>query len=169
MNESDIMRFWDKVLFEDCWIWSGNCNVHTGYGMFKLKNKNFYAHRIAYYLINHSQPPLSHDLDHICKIKNCVNPDHLEVVTHSVNCMRGSLGEIQKICKNGHKLEGYNRMIIEIRNNGSEKVRCRKCGNVRQRGYYHDPNTYEGLRRFTSEYQNYQYNYRHKKFNKFNN
>lgn len=161
MNIDDIQRFWDKVSFKNHWIWDFNCNVRTGYGMFKLKGKNFYAHRIAWFLVNHKQPPLSHDLDHLCKVKNCVNPDHLELVTHSTNCMRGNLGFKPKICQRGHKLQGYNRMVTAIRKNGTEKVRCRNCDNMRKRGYYHNPKCYEAKRRFTKSYIDYQYNYRH--------
>lgn len=161
MNIDDIQRFWDKVSFKDHWIWQSNCNKHSKYGMFKLKGKNYYSHRIAWFLVNHKQPPLRHDLDHLCKVRNCVNPEHLELVTHSINCMRGILGSNQKICQRGHKLDGYNRNVTEIRKNGTEKIQCRECANMRKRGYYNNPNCYEGKRRFTKAYKDYHYNYRH--------
>lgn len=147
MDQLDIERFWDKVLFKDHWIWTSNTNKTSGYGMFKLNDKNFYAHRIAYFLINHKQPPLSHDLDHTCMIRECVNPDHLELVTHSVNCMRGLQGVKPKFCKKGlHKLQGYNRMVTMIRKNGTEKVNCRECDKLRSKIRYNKPNSY-GKRR----------------------
>lgn len=161
MDESDIMRFWDKVSFKDHWIWTSNVNKMSGYGMFKLKDKNFYAHRIAYYLINHIQPPLFHDLDHVCKVRECVNPDHLELVTHSVNCMRGLKGEKPMFCGKGlHKLEGYNRMVTEIRENGTEKVSCRECDKLRSRIRYNKPNSYGKRRNNFPERIDYMEKYR---------
>lgn len=139
MSKSDKIRFWDKVSFQkDHWFWIG-AKSSIGYGCFKLKEKNFCSHRIAYYLINKQrQVSLSHDLDHLCRIKECVNPNHLELVTHTENCMRGLNGIKLKFCKKGlHKLEGWNRSVTKTRENGTQQTRCRSCANTRAIKYYY--------------------------------
>lgn len=69
-----------------CWIW-----VRTiqwgGYGMVRRKDKNVLAH-IAYYEEEHGPVPAGLEIDHVCGMPACVNPEHLEAVTHSENVRR---------------------------------------------------------------------------------
>lgn len=70
-----------------CWIWTAS-KKPRGYGQFAIrvngKNKNHYAHRLSYEI--HVGPiPEGMQLDHICRVRSCVNPDHLRVVTNMEN------------------------------------------------------------------------------------
>jgi hypothetical protein len=69
-----------------CHIWSGS--VHkTGYGQIKWKGKSTVAHRVIYELVN-GEIPAGLVIDHLCSVKLCVNPEHLEAVTSSKNTQR---------------------------------------------------------------------------------
>ena len=86
-------RFWRFVeKTEACWLWRGATNGH-GYGRFALDGcaKKVSAHRYAYELARGPIPP-GRVLDHVCGVRLCVNPDHLEPVTQRENLRRaGSL------------------------------------------------------------------------------
>lgn len=77
-----LQRFWDKVHFGDCWTWSAGVQSQ-GYGVYD----GGLAHRFAYVLLRGCINP-GLELDHLCRNRACVNPDHLEPVTHQVNCIR---------------------------------------------------------------------------------
>lgn len=69
-----------------CWIWSGA--VHkTGYGQIKWNGKSTVAHRVVYTLTK-GEIPKGLVIDHLCSVKLCVNPDHLEAVTSKTNTQR---------------------------------------------------------------------------------
>ncbi len=85
---TEAERFWAKVEKTDgCWLWTGAENGR-GYGTFWSEGMVVRAHRWAY---GHLAGPIPDglDLDHLCRVKSCVNPDHLEPVTHRVNVRRG--------------------------------------------------------------------------------
>jgi hypothetical protein len=72
-----------------CWNWGGTRNPVTGYGMLD----NAYAHRLIY---EHEIGPIGVDLelDHLCRNRACVNPDHLEPVAHAENVQRGAVAKL---------------------------------------------------------------------------
>lgn len=74
-----------------CWLWIGTIN-EEGYGKFyrKTKWKTDSAHRISF---GFNYGYLPKELDHLCRMRNCVNPQHLESVTHHENVLRGKAGE----------------------------------------------------------------------------
>lgn len=75
-----------------CWIYQG-CRTPGGYGMVhKPKYGTAVAHR-AYYMSLVGPIPDGLDLDHLCRVRECVNPAHMEPVTRSENCKRGRSGE----------------------------------------------------------------------------
>lgn len=88
-------RFWGKVDKSEnapCWTWKGAFQCH-GYGTFSRKNKSglwrqVLAHRFAYEDVK-GPIPEGLSLDHLCRNPACVNPDHLDPVTHMENCRRG--------------------------------------------------------------------------------
>lgn len=87
-----IDRFLSHVNKTDtCWLWTGAL-AENGYGVFQLnKEKGTQkAHRVSY---SEFVSPLQDDqyLDHLCRVRNCVNPNHLEVVTKRQNAVRGDL------------------------------------------------------------------------------
>jgi hypothetical protein len=69
-----------------CHIWSGA--VHkSGYGQVKWKGKSTVAHRVIYELVK-GEVPEGMVIDHLCSVKLCVNPEHLEAVNYSTNTQR---------------------------------------------------------------------------------
>lgn len=90
-------RFMSHVAFEPmsgCWLWTGG-TTRSGYGVYGKPQTT--AHRVSYEL--HVGPiPSGHDMDHLCRNRACVNPDHLEPVSHHENMRRSFLarnGEIK--------------------------------------------------------------------------
>lgn len=102
----DVARFWSKVKPcgpDECWLWQAGRD-HDGYGMFAVHQRKVLAHRFAYMVF---VGPISDGLtlDHVaergCRNRACVNPAHLEPVTHQENCFRASATRMH--CKHGHE------------------------------------------------------------------
>jgi hypothetical protein len=124
-----LERFWstvDKDGSGDCWLWNGVVSS-TGYGVFSLHEERVYAHRYAYEA-SVGPIPEGKELDHLCRVRRCVNPSHLEPVSRLVNILRGE--SRQAICRRtgrcskGHLLEGANAYTIPTRPNS---IICRTC------------------------------------------
>jgi hypothetical protein len=134
-------RFWNRVTKTDnCWLWSGF--LVSGYGQFELqrtpegKRVRIYAHRFSYEQKNGSVPE-GLVLDHLCRVRNCVRPSHLEAVTSRENTMRGITGfanphSLQTHCKHGHELTQLN--IVSRSDNRRD---CRTCARRRDKEYYY--------------------------------
>ena len=87
VNISTDERFWRKVdRSGDCWIWTAGTYTQ-GYGSFAIGYTSIQAHRFAW---THLRGPIPEGLtlDHLCRTKRCVNPSHLEIVTHAENSRR---------------------------------------------------------------------------------
>jgi len=82
-------RFWPKVRCfpGECWVWTAADNG-AGYGVIGDKDRIVYAHRYAYETLI-GPIPTGKELDHRCRNPRCVNPTHLEAVTHRENIARG--------------------------------------------------------------------------------
>lgn len=75
-----------RVDANGCWRFTGAIQPN-GYGYFFFEGRMRYAHRVAYQL--HVGPiPAGHDLDHLCRVRDCCNPAHLEPVTRRENLRR---------------------------------------------------------------------------------
>lgn len=125
-------RFWSKVDklaavpecrpdLGPCWLWTASKSP-KGYGRFDLPGRTIGAHRWSYEDVNGSVP-VDLELDHLCRVRRCVNPDHLEAVTHQINVERCPDSNARKIsCPQGHPYDVVNTYHTKI---GGR--RCRAC------------------------------------------
>lgn len=131
--------FWAKVDVGHplgCWLWTGGTSAH-GYGIATAPHlRTKLAHRIAFILLC-GEIPAGMTLDHLCRIRACVNPDHLEPVTQSINTKRGASpvvlqGRAAKkrgdICRHGHSLDD-----AYVRPSGHRE--CRTCRRDQKRRF----------------------------------
>ncbi len=109
-----------------CWLWTASLNWR-GYGQVRSNGPVRMAHRVVYEAYKGGIPD-GLQLDHLCRVRSCVNPDHLEPVTPKENVRRGNFGHggdrnlIKTRCPKGHPYEGDN---LYVRRNGSRQ--CRAC------------------------------------------
>lgn len=125
-------RFWLKVdITPGCWLWKAS-RYSTGYGCLMNKGGSWLAHRISYEL-NVGPIPEGLELDHLCRVRGCVNPAHLEPVTHRENGLRGvgqgALNARKTDCKRGHPLSGDN---LYMQNGTRQCVTCRRARDARR-------------------------------------
>ena len=86
-KRSSVERFWASVdKTDECWLWL-QVLLASGYGKFYANGRQHLAHRYAYELLVGPIPD-GLQIDHLCRVKNCVRPDHLEPVTPGVNTRR---------------------------------------------------------------------------------
>lgn len=128
-----IARFWVKVEKTDgCWLWRARID-RLGYGQFGWRSgpnpRPFVlVHRFAYELVIGPIPD-GLELDHLCRVRHCCNPDHLEPVTHAEN-MRRSAGALKTHCKNGHEFTPENTAPQKGSSGRSCRI-CRRAANQR--------------------------------------
>lgn len=115
-----------------CWLWTGLMS-RQGYGFASLNGKRIGAHRAAYMLLV-GPIPTGLDLDHLCRHRACVNPDHLEAVTHRINILRGeglaAKNALKTHCKRGHEFTPDNILRDKQR---THVRRCKICVYAYQR------------------------------------
>ena len=116
-----------------CWVWQGSM-YRNGYGQCRRDGESL-AHR-WYYLTLVGPIPEGLELDHLCRNRACVNPEHLEPVSRSTNLRRSPLvGKCRREpthCNNGHAYEGKN-----YRRRSPKGVPyCQQCHTLKKRGWY---------------------------------
>lgn len=129
-------RFWSKVEASPlCWEWTAS--RRSGYGLFWIpsEKRNVNAHRFAYEMLC-GEIPSGLNLDHLCRNRACVNPDHLEPVPQRINTLRAptsaaTVNAGKTHCPRGHEYTAENTIILRRRN----ARRCRACANEYQRLY----------------------------------
>lgn len=141
---NDIARFWSKVdkngpvpahrpELGKCWRWLGSF-TERGYSQFWSKGKMRRAHVFSFAL-NGGVVPSGLELDHLCRNRGCVNPSHLEPVTHRENMLRSDSPPAWHIrqthCLRGHEFTKENTKLSR-----SGERRCRKCIAIRNKKGY---------------------------------
>lgn len=124
-----LERLLGKVKQDDatgCWLWTAYTHP-TGYGRIAIgggHTRN--AHQVAYQLL---VGPVADglELDHLCRVRRCINPAHLEPVTHQINVIRGAIG-MKTHCPYGHAYTTANTYRSPSR--GARE--CRTCQRRRE-------------------------------------
>lgn len=136
---SDLERFWRYVdiglppqhrrELGPCWLWTGTVN-EDGYGFMGItvalhRYRMPRVHRLSYrFYVGEIPPGLM--LDHLCRVRRCVNPEHLEPVTPLVNTVRRRMPPLATRCKRGHEFtEANTRQRVNSR--GFAIRACREC------------------------------------------
>ena len=119
-----------------CWLWT-RCVDRDGYGIQNVEHRRRFAHRVSYEIL---RGPIGFGLtiDHLCRNRCCVNPDHLEPVPFAVNRARGVWGDARakgthwrSHCQRGHELSAENLEQSEL-----PKRKCKLCRRLRDRVEY---------------------------------
>ena len=124
-------RFWTKVTVDpdsNCWLWTGALNSR-GYGQWAVEGVSKSIHRLTYEAFR-GDIPEGLTIDHLCRVKHCCNPWHMEVVTVAVNNQRkvGAGSPSATHCLRGHEYTPEN-----TAHNGAGNRYCRTCNNARKR------------------------------------
>ena len=140
-------RFWQKVDLNgpippyapglgSCWMWTACIGTGTkgGYGQFRVGLQIKKAHRLSYEWLN-GPIPEELELDHLCRVRSCVRPSHLEAVTLITNQRRGFLGERNRQkthCPQGHPYDGANTRASKV----GQRL-CKECHRLREHNRRH--------------------------------
>lgn len=132
LNDRFLERFEQT---NGCWEWKSTMH-HSGYGVIYKSPKQLLAHRVSWEYYNKTVIPDELEVDHICRNRKCVNPKHLRIVTHKINCLENSESPLAKHakkthCPKGHPLSGDNLVKYHL-----EKLNqrfCKACFNQWQR------------------------------------
>ena len=122
-----LRQMWPKIKVPDgCWEWTGSC-MESGYPNrisvvgADTKGSHSRPQRLMFSWFKYEIPE-GFTVDHLCKNRKCVNPDHMEAVSHEENTSRGNK---RSYCKRGHAQTPENRYVYKC--HGKKKERCRLC------------------------------------------
>lgn len=136
-DDEAAARFWARMDVDErgCWIWQGSINSGTGYGQVYFGGRTTSVHRVSYELMRGVIPRGLH-IDHLCRVRACGNPMHLELVTPRVNALRGEGPSAQngrkERCKRGHSFDEEN---TGYKPNGARV--CKRCRAMSANEYYY--------------------------------
>jgi hypothetical protein len=129
---TNAIRIEDHGFGTPCWISTKNPHKHTGYTLTYFRGKRWLTHRLAYTAFV-GEIPVGLQIDHLCRVRSCCNPDHLEPVTGRVNTLRGvSLSAQYAVathCVHGHEFTPEN---TKIKKHGRARA-CRECDRQQKR------------------------------------
>lgn len=121
--EPDAIRFERFVeRGEGCWLWKGYI-APNGYGKFHASETGEQSAHRASFRIFKGDIPEGFQIDHLCRTRNCVNPAHLEAVSHQENLFRSR----KTHCHRGHPLSGPNLYVKYRSSDNTEARMCRAC------------------------------------------
>lgn len=139
-----VASFWGRVDRsggpDSCWFWLST--IVDGYGRCRRQGRLVPAHRVAYEMTV-GPIPEGLVLDHVkargCTNKHCVNPAHLEIVTHQVNLLRGDgasgTNARKTHCPRGHEYTDANTLLCQQRY-GTMRI-CKQCKHEKDRARHH--------------------------------
>ena len=115
-----------------CWIWTGALNK-AGYGAIGSGSRVLRTHRVMYeYVIG--PIPAGLQLDHLCRVRSCCNPAHLEPVTNYENWMRGE-HRVVKVLRDGICQRGHEMTEANTYHRKAGGVLCRTCVLANNKAY----------------------------------
>lgn len=129
-NYHQFANFLGKIkrLDNGCWEWQGAKNP-KGYGIFGHHRRTEMAHRYSHKIFK-GEIPKGFTIDHLCRNRGCVNPDHLEPVTQRENLLRGNgwsgRNARKALCPRGHVLAGDNLCGWRLKKGFRECLICNK-------------------------------------------
>lgn len=140
-RRGDLTTFVNKDAPGGCWLWLGSVG-HNGYGKTKVANKHYAAHRLVYET-NVGPIPDGLELDHLCRVRLCVNPEHLEPVTRRENLARSNASAAVSMrfdtCVRGHDLTPENTYVRPSRPTSRACRTCRRAfAKAQRRNSAHD-------------------------------
>jgi hypothetical protein len=118
-----------SITADGCWEWTAS-RTSQGYGWIHNPGGSQKAHVAVWEsTVGPKTPGL--ELDHLCRNRLCINPDHLEEVTHAENMRRSEPSNTKKThCRHGHPFDGENLMVLP-----SGERRCRVCSRAGTRAW----------------------------------
>lgn len=129
LTDAETERFWSNVdKTSTCWLWTAG-KFSGGYGCFAVrrdgKHRALKAHRVSVALLQGDPGPV---LDHICRVRECVNPEHLRAVTERENILAGigpsAINARKTHCPRGHEYTAENTV--------TNSRGCRECRTCRK-------------------------------------
>lgn len=129
-----LLNFYRHIEITDtCWLWTGGTN-RTGYGRGYFRGRMISPHRLVYEIVQGDLIP-GMSIDHLCSVRLCVRPDHLEQVSFKTNTARGSgastVNRLKTHCVSGHEFTEENTYVY-WRGRGCRT--CRKAQHVVSNG-----------------------------------
>lgn len=138
-TQAEVDRFWSRVVVDetsDCWVWVGS-RGRDGYGRTRVRESSQLAHRVAF--ATWAEPLRKGlQLDHLCRVRSCINPKHLEQVTARENVRRGvappAVQAKRTVCVRGHPLNGPDARLYA--GQAGKHRQCIVCRAIRDHARY---------------------------------
>ncbi len=133
-EEERIRILWSRVeITHTCWLYRGKLNPTAGYAHVNWSDSARWVHRI-FYEWQFGPIPKGLQIDHLCRVRHCVNPWHMEAVTPRVNTFRGKsvsvVNAAKTHCPHGHEYNEKNTFRDSV-----GQRHCRICGMLNARRY----------------------------------